>query len=303
MNKALEEDNHDIEDIVEEEEVLEEEDLEEELDEEASDEDTEDEEESEEDDLTIEQKARLMGWIPKEDYRKPPKTWVDAKEFVRRGQEELPVIRDTVRRMTKSLADKEKEITELTSTFDAALEFMEKQHNKKLKAIEQQKIEAVELGDSEAYKALTQEEKELLDDAPKFKKAEKPKQEGTLTEDERATMDAWAAKNQWFKSDKDLTVEMTAMFGVVEQTNPDLTLPEILAEAKKRVIRLHPDKFGNPKRNIPGGAENGGGKRPAPKGARNYASLPPDAKAICDQLVKRGTITKEEYVKDYYEGE
>jgi hypothetical protein len=46
----------------------------------------------------------------------------------------------------------------------------------------------------------------------------------------------------------------------------------------------------------PGGNRGNGG----PRGAKTFADLPPNAKAMCDKWVKQGLIkTREDYVKAY----
>jgi hypothetical protein len=44
----------------------------------------------------------------------------------------------------------------------------------------------------------------------------------------------------------------------------------------------------------------GGGSPPSP-GGKSYSDLPPDAKAMCDDFVKRVPgFTRDRYVKDYF---
>ena len=64
-----------------------------------------DEEDGEDDDppeITLEQRARAMGWKPLAEYRGDPRRWTDAAEFIRKGEEELPVLRDQSRRIGRN---------------------------------------------------------------------------------------------------------------------------------------------------------------------------------------------------------
>lgn len=49
-------------------------------------------------DMSAEARARRMGWHPQEEYHGKPEDWVDADEFVRRGETHLPVLRENLRK-------------------------------------------------------------------------------------------------------------------------------------------------------------------------------------------------------------
>jgi hypothetical protein len=65
------------------------------------------------DDAAIETAARDMGWRPKDEFKGPEDKWVDAGEYLRRGQEVLPIVRADNRRLRDSLSAHEKELKEL----------------------------------------------------------------------------------------------------------------------------------------------------------------------------------------------
>ena len=50
-----------------------------------------------------ESRARAMGWVPKDQFRGPAENWRDAGEFVRRGEEELPILRERLRSTTREI--------------------------------------------------------------------------------------------------------------------------------------------------------------------------------------------------------
>lgn len=71
-----------------------------------------------EDAAAAETAARDMGWRPKDEFKGPEDKWVDAAEYLRRGQEVLPIVRADNRRLRDSLTAHEKEIKDLKAALD-----------------------------------------------------------------------------------------------------------------------------------------------------------------------------------------
>jgi len=247
------------------------------------------------DDISVEERARAMGWRPKEEYGGNKDNWVDANEFVRKGEEELPVMRDTVRRLTR-------EVVESKKIFEKAQRFQESAHKREVAAYERElgrvrkeKLQAVELGDTDAYTRLEKEETELRSAAPEVPAVEA---KTGLAPEVKAEIDKWAASNPWFMNDKELNVEMVAAFGVVENLHPAATIEDKLRMSRERVAKLHPAKFGNPNRARPGSVETGTARTTGRTG-KTYDDLPSADKRLCDDFVRRGVMTREKYVKQY----
>ena len=73
------------------------------------------------------------------------------------------------------------------------------------------------------------------------------------------------------------------------------------------VKKKFPEYFGEKKvesttdtRKRSSAVEEGGGEGPpASGGKKTYADLPKEAKAVCDELVAEGILTKDDYVKNF----
>ena len=78
----------------------------------------------------------------------------------------------------------------------------------------------------------------------------------------------------------------------------DTDYEKLLAQVELRVKKQFPDKFKNPKKDNPPEVETGRAS-PQRESKKTYADLPPDAKRACDQFVKDGTLTKEQYLEIY----
>ena len=53
--------------------------------------------------VAIEARARDMGWKPLAEYRGPPGKWQPAADFISRGENILPIVRDQNRRLTERI--------------------------------------------------------------------------------------------------------------------------------------------------------------------------------------------------------
>ena len=75
---------------------------------------------------------------------------------------------------------------------------------------------------------------------------------------------------------------------------------DFLNAVRAEVAQRFPDKFQSGRRSGSGVERSNG-----PRGRRSqtYDSMPAEARQACDDFVKKGWMTKEQYVKSYYEEE
>lgn len=140
-------------------------------------EDEEFEEPGELEPVSDEDRARAMGWRPMpadprnpqpHEYRGDPRRWTDAAEFIRHGEEELPILRDQNRRMSERLARTDGQIATLTNTVEeqraaitAAVNLAkradERGYQRGLVELQAKRREAVEAGDTESFDQVQQQ--------------------------------------------------------------------------------------------------------------------------------------------------
>lgn len=236
----------------------------------------------------VEVQARNMGWRPKDEYGGDPSRWISAEEFVKKGENELPVLRENLRRMSQQFEE----------TKGLLVDVLEHQRKQTQKAVDEA-IAATRAERKEAVKDGDIEKVEELDDKiDKLKEEKSESSKKTTKADIPKEIVEWAARETWFNTDKRLN-----KFAIDEYEellkDPDLTDAERLKRVSREVRKRFPEKFVKAKAeggsDVEGGARNGGGG-----GGKTYADLPPDAKKICDDLCR--TIkgyTKEKYLKLY----
>lgn len=233
----------------------------------------------------VEQEARAMGWVPKEDFRGDPQRWRPAEEFVERGKNIMPVLRENNERLTGKIADMERTMKEFAE-YHSKTE--QRAYERAIKEIKTKQREAVRNADEEAFQAAEQEMDELAKQAPQ---APQPQQS---VEPDPAFL-AWHKDNPWYGKDTELSDFAEDLAFGMQQRGKTVDLDKVT----ERVKAAYPHKFLNPRREQPGAVEGATPSSPKKKG-RGYADLPAEAKTVCDRFVKTiPGFTKEQYLKDY----
>lgn len=244
------------------------------------------------------EKATRMGWKGPEGFKGDPKDFIDAKTFVERGEQILPIVQANNKKLERALDAAKEQIAELTRTtkeFRTHYSTVEKRAYEKAKAdLEDRLGQAAEFGDVDRVKAVSREIADLEKQASKV--AEEPKAGDPLDPVLLKAFDAWREENPWFDADPDMGDWAKAVGQRLERQG--MSPREMMVEVAKRARTTFPHKFTNPRRSDAAAVEAGGApRRSAGKG---YSDLPADARAICDDFVKSKILTREQYVKDYF---
>lgn len=261
----------------------------------------------------IEAEARKMGWRPREEFSGDDKDFIDAPEFVRRGQEVLPIVRADNRRLHREIetikSNHQREIEELRNSVTEFQTITRTNTAESAKArrseIASQIKQAREDGDVEKELELKEEYDELgqVIKAAVDNNAEANKKPARAKP--HPDFEEWKSENDWYGEDAEMTDYATVVGERLRRERPELKGRSFLDEVAKKVNKLF---GGNPSRNKPskvsGGRGNGEGSSPGEKG-KGYADLPSDAKAICDRqearFVGKGKLfeTQAAYRKNY----
>jgi len=221
-------------------------------------------------DVAVETRAREMGWKPLAEYRGPPGRWQPAKDFIERGENILPIVRDQNRRLVERVGKLEGEISGLRVSGQEQLQIIkdlrdmgqrqnQAGYDRAMAEIKAKQRQAVEVGDTKAYDQLVEQAEALQESRPAAPVAEPavppartdPAAPPQLT----PTVQAFIRENSWFKTDKLLSDTMVAFHQDVlrennasqETLNADPALDrDLLEEAKSRVVEKYPERFGAP---------------------------------------------------------
>lgn len=249
-----------------------------------------------------EAKARRLGWVGADEFKGDPSKHRSAEEFLKRGEEILPILKRDNEKLHSQFSKIERELQETRETLKQFSEFASKGEErayKRAKADLEAKLDnAIATADVDAARATRREIAELETDAPK----PATKVEKTDPPVLDPVVQSWIGENEWFNKSVALRSVAIEEFGDLERQYPGKNKAELLAETKQKVMDRFPEKFGiNTKRDNAGTVTtpNGAGMPPKKKG-KTYDDLPPDAKAACNKFVKSiPGYTRDKYVKDY----
>lgn len=249
-------------------------------------------------------RAVLYGWSPKEDFKGDPQKWVSADVFVKRAEEILPIAKSMNRKLETDLISTKAELAELKKTMKAIIKTHEKisqsTFDSAMRQLKKEQAEAVSEGDLEKWQSLEERREELSKQKPEEVKFEEAGVAG-----ENPVVTQWKKDNKWYDTDPELGTYADSIATFISTRTPGLPPEEFLQKVKDEVRKRFPEKFGNLKRSNPpsvdrtelSGGDVGGGSK------KTYSDLPPDAKAACNELIKQKVLTKEKYVKIYFEEE
>lgn len=229
----------------------------------------------------IQEKAMSQGWVPKEEFQGEEDEFIDAAEFVRRGE------------LFQKIESQSKEMKHLR----AALNELAK-HNAKVREVEykravddlkRQKKEALAEGDSDRVVEID-DQIDLVKDQQKLLQQQQVQQ--VVPQEVDPAFTAWVNKNPWYESNPEMK-KFADRLGTVLAT--EMSPVEVLKEVEKEVKERFKDKFRNPNRDRASAVEGVRG-RPASAQADDI-ELTDVEKTVMKTLVDGGHITKDEYIK------
>jgi len=213
-----------------------------------------------------EARAREMGWKPLAEYRGPPGKWQPAADFISRGENILPIVRDQNRRLTEKVGKLESEIGGLRQSAEESLQVLKEQRELARKAdqrgydramaeLKTQQRQAVEAGDTTRYDLLVEQAEALASSRPAAAPpaiADPPKAPADAARPVVSpAVQSFVNQNPWFNVDQFLTRKMIDLHIDVIQEGEILDEGAQLAEAKRRLVEDFPDRLGAPPAALP----------------------------------------------------
>ena len=281
----------------------------------------------------IEARAKRMGWVDEETFRGPKHKWTSAEEYVRRAEEELPVLRAQLRKYDDANARYEKTVTELKQeiaqmgndfkAFHSHYKDIEQQsYDRAIQDLKRSQVAAVEEADTEAYHEAQRRIDEIerqkasrVEASQKETRQEPPQQQTNGQPEPTPAVKEFLAGNEWFNKSAMLRGAMLEYTQEVQVEKPYLTEAEVYAEARQRVVDDFPNRFPGqsrqqqtsqePKPNMRRNqaavvSSPNGSTRTSPKKGKTFDDLPDEAKAEYQRFASRiPGYSKEEYVKSY----
>lgn len=219
----------------------------------------------------FEAEASKMGWVPQEKFRGDPQRWVDAKTFVARGEEVLPIVKAQLRETRAELDEVKKAAVEWQKLNEAATERQVGEWKAKYEEAIRTKKEAIAEGDGDKFTAAEATQRELEATRPQ------PKTEAKQVDPE---FKSWLDENPWYATDR------------TKRLKADLIGADLLQDGLRgrALYDAVATRMQDEERASTGtqrtGAQRGGRTAAATKGGRTYQNLKPEFREQCDRSFK-----------------
>ena len=254
--------------------------------------------------LAAENEARKFGWSPKEEFKGPEEQWRSAEEFLQRGKEINGFLRKDLEKIQGKNQSLESELLEVRKAVQEFKKFHEqtedRAYKKALADLQLQKKEAITDADGAAVIEIENKIDELKESRTASPAAD-TKESNPNDELYRQQFITWSSQNDWFQNDVSLRAAANGYADVVKAENPGLVGTPFLEAVAAKVKEAFPEKFTS-NRDKPQSVEGNTSTPRSNSSKKGYADLPQEAKAACDMFVGQGLMTKEQYIKDFFEG-
>lgn len=215
------------------------------------------------DEITVEQRARTMGWKPADEFRGDPRLHIGAAEFIEKGERELPILRDQNRRMSEKLVKVEGDMSALRNTIEEQGEAIrnamqmarnanEAGFNRAITEMKAKQRNAAAEGDIEAFdqideqiRAAETERAATVDDHKNHVTTKVPEPPKPAPQLDPETTDFIAA-NPWFNANPILNQAMVSAHAAImsrEGVVKGAALADQYERAKAEVVDMFPHKF------------------------------------------------------------
>lgn len=245
----------------------------------------------------VQAEAEKMGWIPPARFKGDAERFVDAEEYIKRGETVLPIVKEQNKRLHADVARLSAENAATAAALTAAqkaIEEIEERHSVATqKAVEKarqdlkgQLAQASEAGDHEAVAEITDQMTRLTD-------AEKTASE--KADDKKVVPPAfvpsadqrrWESENPWFGADKRKTALALAVAQELREAGETAINYDFFEKVRGEVEKTFQPRE-EPRTDKVEGGRNGSDSDSRQTGKRSYIHLPAEAKQACDADQKR----------------
>jgi len=228
-----------------------------------------------------EEKARRMGWVKEDNFKGDKDRWVSAEKFLERGETELPIMRERMKKLDGTVVGLRNTISSMKKTFGEFREYQnglsEKAYSKALKDITKRQRIAAEDGDVESFDQMEKEKDDLV------LETQQPIEENEEINEAEAEFNVWVTENKWFNKNKKLRNYASKMSEfIADETG--LKGIELYDEVKRETQDRYPEDFGERKRRRASSVESGGETVPNKK-KQTFGNLPTVAKEACNKFI------------------
>lgn len=243
-----------------------------------------------------ETRARTMGWLPQDKFEGPKERWVDAKTYLQRGEEFLPILKANNRKLADQVNSVESELVKTKQLLAAATESID-ELKKFRSTLNKEKVKEQKTGllsaITEAKKSGNVEDEVRLTDQlsevnAALKEAEKPEPKPTpIDQGPQLTQEAktWMAANPWFGSDQRKTGFAMGLANEWKAQGKATGTEEFFKHVDKEMSIFDPNASRRAAPSKVDGASSSGDD--GGTSSKTFADLPAEAQMACKKSATR----------------
>lgn len=240
----------------------------------------------------VQQKAEKLGWIPPTRYKGDPERYIDAEEFLERGETVMPILKENNRKMKlelDTLRETSRAQSEALQRAEDAIDQIEERHSVETqKAVERARADvkrqlaaASAEGDHEGVAELTDQLTRLkAAEEAAGEREEKPEQQAPFMPP--AELRQWNEDNPWFGPDKRKTALALGIAQELREGGEQSTGRAFFDKVTAEMNGMFGEREERQTSSKVEGARNGSDGDARVVGKKSYAALPKDAKEACD---------------------
>lgn len=262
-----------------------------------------------------EAEAHAEGWRPLEKFKGDPDKWIDAKEFVERGENILPLVKAQNGKLKGELESQKRSLSEMRAAMDEFKLFHEETAAKLKKDAKESYARAEADLKAARKQARSDGDDDKVDEINDTlvdlkREAEKESAKATKAPTNKSSEDisktpefqSWAKENPWFGEDTRKSRLAVAIGQEIRAKTPNISIYDFLEQVSEEVDST----FGTTKQSNRDAVSKVEGSRRGNGGTgKSYADLPSDARKQCEQDIKKlvgdnKVYKTEKAYKDYY---
>lgn len=265
--------------------------------------------------LQAEKDARRKGWLPKDEYRGDPKTWVDAKTFLDRGERFASNLQRELASVKEKLGKQSETFKKLAQFYNETLAAKEAELKSAIAQLRVQRSQAQADGDHDLAVQIEDRMDLLKEEQGKVKdkrleaesEAAKPEEPQPAADPmENPVLQEWIEDgNAWFRDNEKLRTysiqlgEALIANGEKARGRKFLDLvAEKMREEFPRTFRQASGQATNTSQVESVGSNQSRAQQRSMKGEKD---LPEEDRRLMQQYVREGWMTKEAFLKSYWE--
>lgn len=246
-----------------------------------------------------EEEASHMGWMPQERWvaeGKPAEKWVDAKTFLERGENILPIVRQNLHKTREELEELRRTVGQQTEVMNRRLAQERREKEQAIEQLQQERAKAITQGDGAK---VVQIEKQIANAAQELQPVHSEPQPS-------AEAIAWHQRNPWYTKDIRLTGIANGLGATYRQMNPMATEKQVLEYVEQEIASMNPQR----KPTSPD-APTGGASSRSRSREPSFADLPDDVRDVARRTIRGGAkvkgddgkwrpMTEADYARQYF---